>query len=318
MSTQMSTQVTVATAASLQAQDKERGHRRRVIAGYILFITLIVALTVHGFDYYSLGATDRPFSPKHHALRPSGRIGVNLGMLGFAMFLVIFIYPLRKRWDWLRLQGNSKHWLDYHVILGIFAPFVIAFHSSFKFAGFAGMAFWIMVAVSISGIIGRYLYAQIPRSLNAAELTRNDTQALQLKLAAKLAQQKLLPVDDLRSFLRLPSPERVQRWSAPFALVYMMTLDLARPFRIAKLRRHSITSSEKVTTLGGFLRTKNRGLEKAISSAREEVSLSKRILFLSRSKQVFELWHVVHKPFSYSFAMLAIVHIVVVTMMGFF
>ena len=318
MSTQMSTQVTVATAASLQAPDKERGHRRRVIAGYILFITLIVALTVHGFDYYSLGAADRPFSPKHHALRPSGRIGVNLGILGLAMFLVIFVYPLRKRWAWLRLQGNSKHWLDYHVILGIFAPFVIAFHSSFKFAGFAGMAFWIMVAVSVSGVIGRYLYAQIPRSLNAAELTRSDSQALQLKLAAKLAEQRLLPVDDLRSFLRLPSPERVQKWSAPFAIVYMMSLDLTRPFRIARLRRNAISFPEQVSTLGGFLSTRNRALEKAIANAREEVSLSKRILFLSRSKQIFELWHVVHKPFSYSFAVLAIIHIVVVTMMGFF
>jgi hypothetical protein len=314
----MSTQVTVATAASLQAPDKERGHRRRVIAGYILFITLIVALTVHGFDYYSLDAADRPFSPKHHALRPSGRIGVNLGILGLAMFLVIFVYPLRKRWAWLRLQGNSKHWLDYHVILGIFAPFVIAFHSSFKFAGFAGMAFWIMVAVSVSGVIGRYLYAQIPRSLNAAELTRSDSQALQLKLAAKLAEQRLLPVDDLRSFLRLPSPERVQKWSAPFAIVYMMSLDLTRPFRIARLRRNAISFPEQVSTLGGFLSTRNRALEKAIANAREEVSLSKRILFLSRSKQVFELWHVVHKPFSYSFAVLAIIHIVVVTMMGFF
>jgi hypothetical protein len=318
MSTQMSTQVTVATAASLQAPDKERGHRRRVMAGYILFTTLIVALTVHGYDYYSLGTADRPFSPKHHALRPSGRIGVNLGIMGLGMFLVIFLYPLRKRWGWLRMQGNSKHWLDFHVILGIFAPFIIAFHSSFKFAGFAGMAFWIMVAVSLSGIIGRYLYSQIPRSLNAAELTRSDTQALQLKLAAKLAQQKLLPVENLRSFLRLPSAERVQRWSAPFAVAYMIGLDMGRPFRIAKLRRHSINFPERISTLGGLLKTSNRALEKAIASAREEVALSKRILFLSRSKQVFELWHVVHKPFSYSFAILAIIHIVVVTMMGFF
>jgi hypothetical protein len=314
----MSTQVTIATPATIEAQDRERGHRRRVIAGYVLFITLLAALTVHGFDYYSLSASERPFSPKHHALKPSGRVGVNLGLLGLAMFLVIFLYPLRKRWTWLRLQGNSQHWLDFHVILGIFAPFVIAFHSSFKFAGFAGMAFWIMVAVSLSGIIGRYLYSQIPRSLNAAELTRNDTQTVQLKLATKLAQQNLIPVADLRSFLRLPSAERVQRWSAPVAIVYMMGLDLARPFRIAQLRRHSISSSEKVSTLGGFLATRNRALEKAIAVAREEVALSKRILFLSRSKQVFDLWHVVHKPFSYSFAVLALIHIVVVTMMGFF
>src|SRR6201987_94138 len=210
MSTQMSTQVTVATAGSLQAQDQERSHRRRVIAGYILFITLIVALTVHGFDYYSLGAADRPFSPKHHALRPSGRIGVNLGILGFAMFLVIFLYPLRKRWNWLRLQGNSKHWLDYHVILGIFAPFVIAFHSSFKFAGFAGMAFWIMVAVSISGIVGRYFYGQIPRNLKAAEMTQKELQEMPQKYAGQLTAQRLISEGDLQSLLTMPSRERVE------------------------------------------------------------------------------------------------------------
>ena len=64
------------------------------------------------------------------------------------MFLAIFLYPLRKVWAWLRGKGAPKHWLDFHVLLGLAAPFVIAFHSSFKFRGFAGIAFWIMVAVS--------------------------------------------------------------------------------------------------------------------------------------------------------------------------
>ena len=35
----------------------------------------------------------------------------------------------------------------------------------------------------------------------------------------------------------------------------------------------------------------------------------KRVLFLSRSQKVFHLWHVVHKPFSYAFAVLALLHI---------
>jgi hypothetical protein len=32
---------------------------------------------------------------------------------------------------------------------------------------------------------------------------------------------------------------------------------------------------------------------------------------------VFHLWHVIHRPFSYSFALLAVIHIAVVTMMGY-
>src|SRR6201984_707384 len=103
----MSANATVATAVTA-TQDNERGHRSRVAAGYFLFATLSVAVTVYGFDYYTLGTADRPFSPKHIALKPSGTIGIKLGFLGLAMFLVIFLYPLRKHWPWLMKKGNSR------------------------------------------------------------------------------------------------------------------------------------------------------------------------------------------------------------------
>jgi len=313
----MSANAAVATA-TMPARSGERAHRIRLVCGYVLAIAVIVGLAVYGFAYYTLGSADRPFSPKHHLLRPSGAIGIKLGFMGLTMFLAIFVYPLRKKWPWLSRQGSSKHWLDIHVLLGLTAPFIIALHSAFKFRGFAGMAFWIMVAVSLSGVIGRYLYAQIPRRLNSAEMSAKELQDVQAGLAEQLKQQRLLPEEDLRLLLRLPSPERVQEMSIVFALGYMMVLDVGRAFRIAKLRRRALALSERFTTLGGFLRTRHASLERAVSTARAEAATAKRILFLSRSQQVFHLWHVVHKPFSYSFALLAIIHIVVVMMMGFF
>ena len=312
----MSANASVATAVTT-SPDRERGHRSRVAAGYFLFTTLFVALTVYGFDYYTLGTADRPFSPKHVALKPSGLIGIKLGFLGLVMFLVIFLYPLRKAWPWLMKKGNSRHWLDYHVILGISAPFVIAFHASFKFRGFAGMAFWIMFAVSVSGIIGRYLYGQIPRNLKAAELTRKELQELHQKFAGALKEQRLISERDLRALLSMPSPERVGSLWMVTALVYMLALDIARVFRVARLRRHALGFGGTTMTLGGFLRTGNRQLEKAIVAAREDAALTKRILFLKRAEQVFHLWHVVHKPFSYTFALLAMIHIGVVFWMGY-
>jgi hypothetical protein len=313
----MSANAAVATA-TMPARSGERAHRIRLVFGYVVAIAIIVGITVYGFDYYTLGSADRPFSPKHHVLRPSGAIGIKLGFMGLAMFLAIFVYPLRKKWPWLSRQGSSRHWLDIHVLLGLSAPFIIALHSAFKFRGFAGMAFWIMVAVSLSGVIGRYLYGQIPRRLNSAEMSAKELQEVQTGLAEQLKQQRLLPEKDVRSLLRLPSPERVQEMSIVFALGYMMALDVGRAFRVAKLRRRALALSERFTTLGGFLPTGHAALEKAISTARAEAATAKRILFLSRSQQVFHLWHVVHKPFSYSFALLAIIHIVVVMMMGFF
>lgn len=313
----MSANATVATAI-ISTQNKDRGHHIRVVSGYVLAIALILAIAVYGFNYYTLSSADRPFSPKHALLRPSGEIGLKLGFLGLGMFLVIFLYPLRKAWPWLGKQGLSRHWLDYHVLLGISAPFVIALHASFKFRGFAGMAFWIMLAVSLSGVIGRYLYSQIPRRVNAAEISMKELQEIQERLAQQLAGQELLPQADLRSLLKLPSREQVDRLPMVFALVYMMALDITRNFRIAALRRHALGFGQKVTTLAGFLPTRYTDLEKAISMAREEAAIAKRVLFLSRAQQVFNLWHVVHKPFSYSFAVLALIHIGVVIMMGYF
>ena len=313
----MSANAAIATAA-ISVPSKDRRHDGLLVSGYVVAIALITALAVYGFNYYTLASSDRPFSPKHALLKPSGAIGLKLGFLGFGMFLVIFLYPLRKRCKWLSRQGLSRHWLDFHVLLGLAAPFVIAFHASFKFGGFAGIAFWIMLAVSLSGIIGRYLYSQIPRSLNAAELSMKELQEVRARLARQLQEQKLLPQADLQSLLRLPSPERVQKLPIVVALVYMVVLDGARSLRIAKLRRRTLQFGEKLQTLGGFLPARHAELERAISHAREEAALAKRVLFLSRSQQVFHLWHVIHKPFSYSFAVLALIHIVTVIMMGYF
>ena len=314
----MSTQAAVARTAIPTQRAGERGHHTRLVCGYILAISLILGLAIYGFNYYTLGSDERPFSPKHALLKPSGAIGVKLGFLGFAMFLCIFLYPLRKRWAWLGRQGSARHWLDIHVLLGLSAPFVIALHSSFKFRGFAGMAFWIMVAVSLSGVIGRYLYGQIPRSLNAAELSLKELQEMQDRLVCQLAEQRLLPEADLRSLLRLPSRESVQRLAMPLALVHMIALDVSRAFRVARLRRRALGIGEKLATLGGFLKTSHHDLERAISAAREEAATAKRVLFLAKAQQVFHLWHVVHKPFSYTFAILALIHIGVVMSMGFF
>lgn len=304
--------------AVIAVRKQDRGHHLRLIGGYAIAIALILALAVFGFDYYTLGSAARPFSQKHALLKPSGVIGLKLGFLGLAMFLAIFLYPLRKKWGWLARQGSARHWLDFHVLLGLAAPFVIAFHCAFKFSGFAGTAFFIMLAVSASGVIGRYLYAQIPRSLNAAEISLGELQEIQVRLAQQLAEQRILPQADLHSLLRLPSRETVQRLPMLIALVYMIVLDVLRGFRVAMLRRRALPFRQKLTTIGGLLPTRNPQLEKAIQTAKEEASLSKRALFLARSQQVFHLWHVVHKPFSYSFAVLALIHIVVVTLMGYF
>jgi hypothetical protein len=294
---------------TLAAAGQEQ-HRRRIMTVSLVATSLMAGLALYGANYYTLTQADRPFSPKHHLLKPSGVIGINLGLLGVLLFCGIFLYPLRKRWAWLRKQGDSRHWLDYHVVLGIAAPVCIAFHSSFKFRGLAGVAFWVMVAVGLSGFVGRYLYAQIPRRVASAEVSVRV-------LSGVLTYQKVIPQADLRGLLHLPSPRQASRWSPLLALGYMAASDLARPFRIARLRARGMGVSQTIVSVGGLLPARDQQLEWVIGVARQQAVLARRILFLSRAQQVFKLWHVVHKPFSYAFAVLALLHIVVVMLLGF-
>ncbi|HUA16815.1 MAG TPA: hypothetical protein VMG31_16095 [Verrucomicrobiae bacterium] len=318
MSTNATATARIGVVGPRTATTAERRHRLRLYALYALAIATNLAIFIYGFDYYRLPAMERPFSPKHHWLRPSGPVGLYLGFMGVALFLGIFLYPLRKHWQWLSTKGSTRHWLDIHVLMGLTAPFIIAFHSTLKFRGIAGMAFWIMFAVSASGVVGRYLYGQIPRKVTTAELSMRELQELQESLSSQLAAQHLLREEDLRAFLRMPDANRVSRLPIVIALPYMMILDVIRVFGVARLRRRALGFGATLRTLGGFLPTRNRELETVIRAAAQEAALSKRILFLSRSQKVFHLWHVVHKPFSYAFAVLALLHIGLQFVLGYF
>jgi hypothetical protein len=301
----------------LVRDDPERGHRTRVLLAWLAALAIVMVIAGYGFNYYTLDAANRPFSPKHDALRPSGSIGMTLGMFGVFLFFLIYLYPLRKKWGWLARQGNSRHWLDFHVVLGTLAPIVIAFHATFKFGNIAGMAFWSMLAVTLSGFVGRYLYAQIPRNLNAAELTLKEMSEVEDSMRRELAAENLAFGKGMEKLYDLPTPADVRHMPMLVALLYMILIDLKRPFLTSLLRLRSTSFHSWFASFFGFTRTRDSKLEHVISVAQKQAKVSKRILFLSRTAQVFKLWHVVHRPFSYAFAILALIHIGLAFYMGY-
>lgn len=312
----MSIQATAGTTI-LAREDAERGHKLRLLLAWLAALATVLAIGGYGFNYYRLSTEDRPYSPLHEALRPSGPIGVKLGMVGVFLFFLIYLYPLRKKWGWLARQGNSRHWLDFHIVLGTTAPFIIAFHSSFKFGNIAGMAFWSMLMVTLSGFVGRYLYAQIPRSLNEAELTMKEIQDREEALKKELAEQEATFGFTVDALYVLPTKEQVAHTSLMGSLLSMFVLDFRRPLRSSWWRLKHLGFGRWLLSGFGMFASGDQKLERAIKVAQQQSTLSKRILFLNRTQQVFHLWHVVHRPFSYAFAILALVHIVLVLAMGY-
>ena len=313
----MSTNISVPRIMTGPA-DAEKAHRARLGIAYLIAVVLTLVQLAYGFNYYILSQSARALSSKHALLKPSGTIGLRLGMIAFALFLIVYIYPLRKFWPWLGRQGNARHWLDFHVLMGITAPVLVTFHSSFKFSGLAGVAFWIMVIVALSGVVGRYIYAQVPRRMNFAEVSLNEAKELSDKLAEQLTNLGILSPKDVESLVRLPSANEFEQMSLLAALGKMMLFDMEFPFRVWRLRQKMLWSHRKTMSLVGLRRTQNAKLEKAVATAREQTMLAKKILFLSKSREMLHLWHMIHRPFSYSFAVLASIHVILMLMLGYY
>ena len=98
-------------------------------------------------------------------------IGYWFGIIGGSMMLVLLIYPLRKRFRRWAVIGSVKSWFRIHMILGLAGPVIIIFHSGFKLGSFnSSVAFFCMLTVAISGLVGRKLYAGIHHGLYGSKV----------------------------------------------------------------------------------------------------------------------------------------------------
>ena len=303
----MSTVTLFPVPAARSATGRQRRHRLWILLGAGAGAIATVALCIYGFSYYILSSAARIESPRNSQLKPSGSIGNALGILGAVLLLLMYLYPLRKKWKWLSKKGKTKHWLDYHILMGLVGPALITFHSSFKLQGVAGLAYWSMIAVVASGIVGRYLYGRIPRKLDAVEMSVEEAGEVCAELAQQIRDQKVLTAEELRPLLALPSLDEVQSMPLVKALSVIVALDLRRYWMLWRLHR----------TAGAHV-ANHADVNRALAAIRRQAALSKDALFLARMKQMFRLWHVIHRPFSYSLAILATLHIVVVVFLGYF
>ncbi|MCB9293921.1 MAG: hypothetical protein H6559_12490 [Lewinellaceae bacterium] len=144
---------------------------------YIGTLTAIVVLTAlflvyNGASYYSTVPSRSGFITLLTTIsNPAGLFGHGLGIMGTLLILIgVTSYIARKRYGFLSRFGRLKYWLEFHIFLCSLGPVMILFHTAFKFGGIVSIAFWSMVAVVASGVIGRFIYIQIPRTIEGRYL----------------------------------------------------------------------------------------------------------------------------------------------------
>ncbi len=149
----------------------------------IVFYSLIVLITFtvlfgYGYSYYQLPLEHRYDNQVlYNLLNPNGSIGHWLGIIGTVLILIgQFIYMARKRIKLFMEIGILKYWLEFHIFLCTWGTVMVLFHTTFKFGGIVSIGWWSLVIVWISGVIGRFIYLQIPRSMEGRELSLKEVQ----------------------------------------------------------------------------------------------------------------------------------------------
>ena len=111
--------------------------------------------------------------------------GHGIGIIGFLLMLMTeTLYSLRKRSRSVK-WGRMSTWLQAHIFMGLVGPFMVLLHTSWKFNGLAGVTTLLTVIIVVSGIIGRYIFTRIPRTLDGLEIEGTLSQEA-LKQARRL------------------------------------------------------------------------------------------------------------------------------------
>lgn len=275
----------------------------RIYVGTMIAITVLVTcyMAYTGFDYYQTPLEERFYHSHHDWFKPSGVYGHGIGILGTLMMLFgVVIYIARKRYEFLARYIRLKYLLEFHIFLCTLGPILVLFHTAFKFGGIVSIAFWSMVAVVLSGVIGRFIYIQIPRTIEGQALSLTEVQDLKTSLQVQL-REKLGTTDPVFQILTQAIAEKDEIGSKSFIGKYIAD-------------RKAITVIRKGLKAKGLPREERRSLTNMVQ---EEITLSNKITRLSKMQKLFEYWHVAHLPFALIMLIILVIHVGVTLAFGY-
>ena len=266
--------------------------------------TALIAVNAIGAPYYVLPLEERVRSPLHAWFRPSGYVGQPAGILAILIFLFLWAYPFRKKYKWLAWTGAMGRWLDVHVTLALALPLLLAIHAAWRFDGVIGLGFAAMMVVWLSGIVGRYLYARIPRSRSGIELSIDEVAAERKGLLVRVAEVTGSSVEEIEALLHT-DPTPYADMGILKTLWHMAKDDMTRRRVERELRRRWSTSAIDRTTL-----------RRAMELASREMALTQQSRMLGATQRIFRYWHVAHRPFALTALLAVLIHVAVVIAVG--
>jgi hypothetical protein len=240
-----------------------------------------------------------------HPYRVNTLIPNLLGVVGGLMMLCgASFYVLRKRVRALKQMGHMKHWLNVHILLCLYGPLLVLYHSGLSVKAFnSGVALYTMLVVLFSGVAGRFIYRHFQLTLSGERASlkemREEIDGVMADVTARFPDAGPM----VRDIAALFTPKREQRSGGPFgSLLQMIRLDWFA-------RRLKARIGRQLRQGGSALRLLNERDRRAIEDGLLRlIGLEKNIAALEATARLFALWHTLHVPLIWLLVVTVMVH----------
>lgn len=230
----------------------------------------------------------------HHYLVAESGAGYWFGIIGGSLMLLLLIYPMRKRFIRWSVIGSVKSWFRIHMILGLVGPLLIIFHSGFQLGSFnSSVAFFCMLIVAISGLLGRLLYQRIHHGLYGSKVQFKEFYSGDDLPSLLLSGSSGIDFDLVDDFEVIEEKLTDSHTGVNRSLVFYLRMKS----QLGKLQRRvsgsDLDNHEKKLI---YLRIKNL----------------RSICVLGINEILFSYWHVLHLPLFIMLILSGVIHVVVV------
>lgn len=121
-------------------------------------------------DFYGLSGDAQLDHPMYERWRSAGLVGRVLGTAAVVMFFLNLLYLARRRLRSWHKFGRLKLWMSGHVFFGLLGGGLLLLHAVFGMSSeAAGLSAKAVIALLITGVIGRYVYALVPHTATGEE-----------------------------------------------------------------------------------------------------------------------------------------------------
>jgi len=249
------------------------------------------------FHLMRLEGTEAALAAMNVSYLAGSKLALTCGYLGTALMVLSMAYLLQRRFGWFYKTATNQFWLDVHLMTGTVGPLFIVLHSALRLTTWVSIPFWSMVAVVISGVLGRYLYTLVP-SLTS----KHDLEILDHRRAiTELAKDHPAAGDYAYQLMDREAQRSATAWEIGLIplLVWVMVDDLRRMWTHRRDRRALARLAP-----GKIARQIARRIDRV-------VFFERRKELAPRGKALLRSWKRVHVPFSVVLLVTMLAHIAI-------